>query len=328
MEYLNFTQNDQRQHFIPRSYLNCFTSGGNGSFHQLKLFKNRTEIKQKHIKEVCYETNFYDILDPAVLKQYGLSNSRFLETSFIYENLLPFILKKLNQQTSYLDRQEVELLIDSYISIKHRTPSYRKAMKKLQDDGIVFENVAKDMRAAFQPWIDSGKVNYDGIVENLKQQIRNDKNYSRSQHLRGLVESTQKANEPVADAILKILKMDIRILICPAGEYFFTSDNPGYSINQNRMFNTNYGAFDTIHFPISSRQVLELQAFDSLNYIRPLRRVNYFVIERWRAKEINRMTYLNADEKIFCENRTYLQEFKKVVDKKSQGYVRGKLELP
>ena len=149
------------------------------------------------------------------------------------------------------------------------------------------------------------------MVIRMKREMQSDPYYAETSHLRSLVESSRQSNEPVFDAITKILSMNIVILeVIGKADYLFVSDNPGYSLLGNKMFNTNYGAFDKIVWPINSKQIILLDGFNTSNYIKPLIRLRYLPVESNYIQEVNEMTFLLAGQRIFCENRDALNRFR------------------
>jgi hypothetical protein len=306
---------NQKQHFLPEAYLRQFTADQKGFFHRLKFGSEGKEIREVHVSNVCFGTNFYDIDNIHDFQGLGINNRRFIEGSFKYENKLSEILNKLRSRQLFLDRKEFETLVDAYVSFKHRGPSYRKEVKKLQQEGAAFDEVTNNLKQDLSWLIEHHKFDYDGFIEKYKTSFQRDTSYPRSMHLRSLIETSMDLNEPVADAVTKILSMNINVLeVSNGGDYFFVTDNPGYSLLGDRMFSRNYGAFDRIIWPVNSKQAIQLVGFDSLNYIRPLRRIQYIKINSSNVNEINKMLFMIADECIFCENRDFLNAFKSVAD--------------
>lgn len=294
---------------MPQGYLKGFTEGSSRFFHELR--KKDLRIKKKPINHVCYSTNFYDISDEPILKQFSI-RQRYLEDSFNYEKVLPPLLSSIQNRALYISRKEFEVIVEAYVSMKHRTPYYRGKVEELQKEGKVLDEVVNNVKKEIG-WLLSLEptFDYDKFTSNFKKEIRQDIDWAKKSHHRSLVENTFQINEPVRDAITKILSMNISVLeILKPKDYFFVSDNPGYSISTNKVFNTNYGNFDMIYFPINSKQVLLLHAFDPLNYVRPLIRLKYIKVPSQAVYQINRATYDVATQAVFCGCKAYLERFK------------------
>ena len=215
----------------------------------------------------------------------------------------------------YISRKEFEVIVEAYVSIKHRTPFYRAKIDELQKEGKVFDNAVNNLKRDVE-WLLmlNPTFDYDEFARRFKKEITQDEDLAKKSHHRSLVETSFKMNEPVRDAITKILTMNISVIeSVKPDDYFFVSDNTGYSIRGNKVFNTNYGEFDMIHFPINSKQVLLLHNFDPLNYIRPLIRLKYIRVRSEIVNQINRATYDVANEVVFCESRAYVEGFKSVL---------------
>lgn len=311
MKQTGSAADSQKQHFVPEAYLREFTPDRNGFFYQLNFANPRLQIRRVYVSNVCYVRNFYDINNDQELNSLGINNPRYLEASFYYENAFTKILGRIRERQSYLSRKEFELLVEAYIGIKHRGPMYRKEIARLQQEGIVFDQIADNLKTELRPIIEHHSFDYDSFVGRMKREMQNDRSYAEASHLRSLVESSRQSNEPVFDAITKILSMNIVILeVNGKADYLFVSDNPGYSLLGNKMFNTNYGAFDKIVWPINSKQIILLDGFNPLNYINPLIRLRYLPVQSTYIQEVNKMTFLLADEKVFCENRDALNRFR------------------
>lgn len=298
---------NQNQHFIPKSFLNEFTVNREGWFHELDIRTNR--IQEIHSRNACRITNFYDINDDMVLKRYRIDN-RYLESSFTYESILSKILSKIRNKENYLIRQEVQTIVEAYVSIKHRTPYFRKQLSDNKVVEEVLDTTIRNFKEENRNFLEFHNFNYDEFTVKLKSEILDDPDRPRTHHLTGLVETSRNENTAVTDAIIKILSMNIIILEANHQDCFFVSDNPGYSLDGFKMFNTNYGKFDKIYFPISSKQMILFEGFNFANYINPLVRLNYFTVPSSFVNEVNRLTKLIADEVIFCEDRDYLVRFR------------------
>jgi len=303
---------NQNQHFIPKSFLNEFTFNRNGWFHELNIATK--QIKKRHAKNACISSNYYDIKDENILRRFSLDNPRYLENSFTYENNLGKVLTKIRKKHPYLIRQEFQTIVEAYVSLKHRTPHFRKQISDNKMMGEILDSTIRDIEKEHRELIRSHNFNYDEFAVDFKNKTLNDKELPKIHHLTSLVETSKNQNPAVKEAMLKILSMNIIIVETTNDDYFFTSDNPGYSLDGSKMFNTNYGKFDKIHFPINSRQMILFHGFDSTNYINPLVRLTYVKAPSSFVSEVNRLTKLIADEKLFCENRDFLKRFRNWTD--------------
>lgn len=300
---------DQRQHYLPEGYLKGFTAASNGFLHELR--KQDMRLRRQHISKVCYSTNFYDITDEQILKHFSV-NQRYLESSFAYEPLLPAVLKQIQDRKPYITRKQFEIIIEAYVSIKHRTPFYRKKIDEIQKEETFFDNVARNVKKDINWLLDlQPDFDFDEYVKQFKNAILQDEEFAKKNHHRSLIETSFNLNDPVREAITKILSMNLIVLeITNPNDYFLVSDNPGYSLQRNIVFNTNYGDFDMIHFLINSKQTLLLYSFNGLNYVRPLIRLKFIPIRPAIISKINIATYEMANEAVFCEDRKYLETFK------------------
>src|SRR5690606_19850285 len=107
------SMNAQKQHFVPEVYLRQFTRNQNGFFYQLDISIQRLDIREVHVHNVCYFTNYYDVENQGELRELGLNDPRYLEKSFTYENILAPIIDRIRERQYYSSRKEFEILVDA-----------------------------------------------------------------------------------------------------------------------------------------------------------------------------------------------------------------------
>lgn len=147
------------------------------------------------------------------------------------------------------------------------------------------------------------------LFPELEQEIRNNlsPDGAKNTHLSALLHHhnyPEKSLQTVA--IEKFKKMDFDVLEAPEGSFFFTSDNPGFSLVGNTIRNTDWDSMNAVMFPINSRQAVR---FKKMNKYDVMKYVSYKKITHGQISMINRATISSADEFIFCENFKYLRKF-------------------
>lgn len=104
-------------------------------------------------------------------------------------------------------------------------------------------------------------------AENAKTKLLDDPQPIDSHH-RGLTDNVFGNNEAAIAAKQITLTMKV-CLLHPASSrsYFLTTDNPGFTRLDNKIFNTNYERFDAVGFPLASK--------DSVYFIEPWQLSNF-----------------------------------------------------
>lgn len=299
-----------KHHYVPEVYLRNFSKGLSGHFFRIK--RGNIRAKQVHASAVCYRKDFYEKKNDDILKVHGLSEKTFLETrGFSYESKWPRIITAFIGNNQYVSRGIYEDLISAYVSIKQRTLWYRKQLSDVNLLDGVFEKVTSEFRKQNQILFKALDVDFATIALESKSKIF-DSSFSEEIQLRGLIETVQKTNHAYQDAFIKLLSMNFEI-VTPSSPHdrFITGDNPGFSLDGNKIWNTNFGKFDLIVFPVSSKFSIVLKGFSAINHLDVLKRIRIRRISSQETEMINYGTLCVSDEMIFCEDDSYLEAFAK-----------------
>jgi hypothetical protein len=92
-------------------------------------------------------------------------------------------------------------------------------------------------------------------------------------------------------------------------EIFITSDNPGFTLVGDNIFNTHLKEFNGIAFPLNSRQLLFLTGKSAHSDLIINKDVHYAHISSKLAEQLNTATLKIADEFIYCEDKQYIKKF-------------------
>ncbi len=308
---------DQKQHYVPQALLKRF-AGENGNFyHRSLLYPKHTSIT--NTAKVCYGINFYDPQRLDFLKKNGIDDIRYLELNgFVYENTLKNILSPYESGKRKISKYEFEVLIEMYLNIKYRNKATRNKMEDKNFKGGVFESTLLGMKKEYEASKYAGILLpiFDRLIPEVRERFVNDEGIGKEHHLQGLYDSTHRRNQAVNDTIWQMLGMEVFVvLIKNEKEFFLTSDNPGFTFYENRdlhrveFFNTDYGRMTGIGFPISSKMAIMLQGFKRSNQFNGDRIVHYSTATNRDIDLFNYGTKSVAMEKIFCENKDYLQNY-------------------
>lgn len=298
-----------KHHYVPEAYLRHFSTNNTGHFFRVR--RGRHKVKPVHASGACYQYGFYSIGNADILKSHGLTDPLFLEThGFPYESRWPSIVKAFTGNKVYVDRKTHEEIIRAYISLKQRTLLYRKQFTNKQVLDGAFEAVTKRFVEEYQFILDHLKIDFDRIANEQRKKMFDSGKFPEETHLRGLIESVKGTNTAYKDALIKILGMNFEILTPRStSDFFLTCDNPGFSLDGDKVWSTNFGKFDSIIFPLSSSHVMRVYGFSPLNHLDVLKRISTKRIDSNQVEIINRLTMQISDEFIFCESKDYLANF-------------------
>lgn len=301
----------EKHHYVPKVYLKQFSKDFLGHFYAAgpKPLYLKT-VNPRHAEQVCYIHDFYT-LNERTLSALGIDDAKFLETkAFDYEKrLLPRIFSKLNHKNVYLNKSYHDRFIDIYLSFKQRNAYYRNIFMNHDLNAMTDREIEK-MKPA-KKWIEevSGQ-NYDHFMGKIKHQIISDNELPGELHKRTLIETAIGQNSAINDAKRLLLKMSFYVLEpLNNSDFFITSDNPGFSLLGKKVFNTNFGRFDSVGFPINSKQLVFLTGISSQSHLEIHKKINFAKIGTKEVHLLNCCTVFNANEHVFCESKKYLTEF-------------------
>lgn len=306
--------NIEKQHYVPRAYLKFFTENSKGHFFRAgpkpEFLSN---VKPKHISEVCYVSDFYKINKEETLKKYSIEDKNFIEKkAFEYEKkAIRQVINKLKQRPAYINKSYHEQLVDIILSIKHRNIFYRQNFTKLSIDNLLKNKIEQLKIYKDEIELKFGEP-FSLFVDKIKSQISDDLELHEEFHKQGIIEAVNGTNEALNDAKKLLMGLSLSILEpVNTHDYFITSDNPGFTLLGNKVLNTNYGEFDYIGFPINSKQLLLFRGKAAQGDLIIHKQLNH----RWiTSNEIlihNYCTIFNSYQYVFCESKKYL---KNIVD--------------
>ncbi len=306
-----------KHHFVPVGYLKKFTDLS-GFLYQAAI-DNRL-ISRVHPRNTCFIDDYYDLPDD-ILKRFDQNHKRVLELKAFkqFEDHIGAFSEHFKRGASMFSIHDHVCLVTGYIHQKQRTPYYTVQMEILEPAlrSRMVMDAALKLRTQFTEQFKNepraARFLTNEFWDNIsKKAISEKQNYHHTQ-LTGLIASAMGVNEAVEEAVAKLFDMQIAVLCAPVDEFFFTSDNPGYTLcpsNQGELesYNTNFGTMQSITYPINSKQALYIY-WDADNIVRSDKSIFYHEITKDDLLTVNQTTTNFAYKKIYCVNRSYLEAF-------------------
>lgn len=303
----------ERHHFVPKIYFREFTKDLEGFFFRATPKPYRKEsILHKHINNVGYLGNFYTLKDLDSFSELNTNDPNYIEkNAFKYENTLVEILAPFKNRETLVDATRVGLFIEVILSIKHRNPFFRESfVKEYNNKETMAQTLTKQSQSLKEVLLRETnwpETQIDNSIQRTIASIINDVNLPDVSYKKMILENSKEQGTPLSE--VKERLMEMRILVYEPRDpnsYFITSDNPGFTLVGDRVYNTEYGKFDAVGFPINSKQVV-LFINTPREMLHERRTVSYSLVTNEQVDLVNSCTIFNSYESIFCEDRLYLE---------------------
>lgn len=296
----------EKQHYVPEVYLKHFTRKGQ-FFSSTPKLEHYNKPKKKYPSQVCYLPDFYEFT-----KANENSLKRLIESkAFAYENKdLANTFSIIDRKSAFISRSNYKKLIHIYLSLKHRNLYMRNLFLNYESTESLDQLINE-----YRPFRDTiehlAKKPFDEFMGQIKKSILEDPYFGELAHHQAILRHASGTNEPVNDARKVLTKLRIHVFEpLNKDDFFVTSDNPGFTIvDKNKVFNTNYGRFDAVGFPITPKRLLFLAHRDNHHNLEVRRSIHYLKIQSDKVFEMNECSTFNSMNNIFCPNQEYLDEF-------------------
>lgn len=252
--------------------------------------------------QVCYLSNFYDLNNHEKQADY------IERKAFQYEpKNLKDIFEGFTNKVQILTSKNHDEIINIYLSLKHRNPCFRNFLKEFNIEPLIDSEI-EELKKEKDLIEKIAKKSFEELMAKIKSGIISDKELPDRNHKNAIIQQSEGINTPINEVKEKLLHFQITILEpLNIEDYFITSDNPGFTILKDKIYNTNFGKFDAIGFPINSKQILVFSRKNGPLDKTPT--VKYLKIPKNSIHIINQYSAITSMKYIFCEDREYLHKF-------------------
>ncbi|MFD2966543.1 DUF4238 domain-containing protein [Sphingobacterium bambusae] len=301
--------NPTKHHYVPRVYLKRFADENSEFFQFSKQYKT---ISQKHISKVGYKHDYFKIqreetkLINSIQDEYYIEKNGFTQQENNFNKLASLVSQKL--QISFEMRKiEVEILLQTIITIKRRNPSTRQQLT----DNLKKEAASGTFERIFEPFRElAQKVdNADPMIylNKEKNEFINDPSKSDDLYLSSFIDQSKVVREITKT----FFQSAIQIYHAPEDSQFVTSDNPGFFVSGNEIINFGgLGGSYLFAFPISPETCLIIDSdesgYPSIHHTTIIPKV----CTKKQVDYINYATTLIANGNVFVKDRQYAEQVK------------------
>lgn len=306
--------NPKKQHFVPKVYLKRFAFNRTGEIYALKIKSKYPNIKVKkvNISQICYSPDLYTIKTTDVFKGEEFVDNYILEKElFDYEEtFLNEVLNKLELRQN-INSVDSERLIVTLINFKHRN---RLVFDILKNKGVLkfflgreLERIKRKNEKFEKKY---GKENVESLMKLIE--IASLKRMENEGYISDIInhslEQLTKGKLNNHNWLIKQMARSKIFVYCTSPDYpFITSDNPGFSVDQNEaVHNMNYYNAIAMGFPISPTRLLVIRPDELDPYTPIIKEVKYINANKEFVHLSNQATINTSIESIYSGNKDIL----------------------
>nr|WP_294858772.1 DUF4238 domain-containing protein [uncultured Fluviicola sp.] len=293
--------NNERQHFVPRTYLKNFCIKSTTDLFKTKFINQKSTWSNpllSNINSICYDFDFYDIHENAA-KENQVPQDFIEKSIFWYEkDFISNLISQIEQEEVH--ESTLSKIPEFYLSMTSRNPVFRNSFDMKQIEKI-FDQAVPNMQRKF-PFLEKEII--EKIVDRLRQEYLA-KNGQDKLHNISLLKQYQGKSDIHKTLTNKLKGYKIEILqIRDHENLFICSDSPGFSRDLNGNIYSLKFQDDISHYvPITSKIAIGIHHpvyhFQKLKFQISTCHSEY-------VEFINKGTAIGRKEYLFCENKQYL----------------------
>lgn len=269
----------RKQHILPKTYLKYFSKNDSGKgIVTLNLASQKKIAEYKNQGDSVFWSKYY-------YKDARLEDSLAIEKFFgvDIEPTYNKIIKRIRLETEIADWDTKFQLLQWIIFSELRSPAYRSDF---------------EIKINYLDFI--AKISLDGSSNLVEEILRNFGGCSKEYHLNHFVDDSL-FGKSVESIISGLMVKKWKILIAPSENYFWTSDNPGFSIDPGEYEKTK------IILPLKH---LEKFSSNSIHYF-PLTKKYCIVFCPYLHEDSTKLNFKNSEIKFEEINVNYCEQINK-----------------
>lgn len=275
----------RKHHILPKTYLKYFTQNDSGKgIITLDIASQKQKAEYKNQGDKIFWGKYY-------YKDTRLEDSLAIEKYFgrIIEPTYNDLIKKIRLEVEIKDWGVKLLFLQWLIFSKLRSPVFRNDF---------------EMKLRFQNKINKILPKDSSFI--ISEILANIDNYSKEFHLDHFIDDTL-FDKTVGNIISGLIVKKWKILRTPNGSYFWTSDNPGFSLNIDQYEKTkilipskyleNFTCSSIHYYPLTKDYCLEFGPYmkgESVNLNLETDSIKFEMVDRNNCCQINKWTTLTA----------------------------------
>ncbi len=306
-------------HIVPKTYLNQFTKH-NGKLLKIRLNRDTfpKQLKEFHPSQICYKPNFFKIDNDFILKQFNLSDALYIEKNAFksYENGLEKIISSIRKQQNYLDICDATLLVKGLLSIKQRNESVRRTYDT-SNINSVFDNYIQEMEIQREEWetilsriedYNFEKLAY--LIEKMRNNWLTNPLLLKDLHNQSILNTYFNKQTLLSELPNFLIKLPWIIYETTVKDFYITSDNPGFCIDENEiMHNTKFAGTFAFLFPLTPLHLLFISNIFIKDHPQTnIKKLHFINAEPNFAKLVNRATTVNSNREIYSNSEITLRK--------------------
>jgi len=250
--------NPQRQHFIPRSYLNNFAERDNDKYFIHAKRSGSENILNLSTKDICVDKNLYTIPTEDEKKKFDIEHFYADKVDGVF----PEVYKLLTDKTIYsIDFESRLKVISTALSLYFRTPKFLNLQNQLFEDLVsssLSSSATEEVTVKF--FNEEIKINRNEVEQVIKERKEHNRVKFLYQHLQSyekFVQSKLKDNMAVYHIVdeSEFITSDNPVIIRPFADP--TEPNFDYQQYYSQQINP-FDPSNMIHLPLDKKTILTI----------------------------------------------------------------------
>lgn len=308
-----------KSHYVPQAYLRRFLNIDGQLFTLVKNNVFQPErIKGFSTAAKGYYPNFYVIKDAKQLSRYGIEDVQYIEKHFAgdQDNACPELLDKIIGLTDTLLWSDAVRVAQLLLSFKLRNPALRKTFEDKATAQLLADYrlslLSHEQSPVRSLLAEMSKRDVEESFLRIREGLIafiNHQDFATNVHTDGILQFFIGRNDVVNEVTEYLLSSNWILFETNPDFPFITSDNPGFTFDDNRNpHNLNFGEAEIFCFPLSPIYCLITMGTDlRSNEDNTYKKIIAFKSNDELVRKVNYGTFSTCHEYIFSSDENMLQ---------------------
>ena len=282
---------------------------------KIKKSQYYDKVRKTSVRGIAYQNDYYKI-DSLPWDDLGNDEKAYIVEKRInqsFENDIPKYWKLFSESNNSISINEKYRIVQIILHLKLRNPFIRNDLYTKEKLGEILDlesseikNISDDSWIQRKEELGEAYESYIDFVFDLWKAAIAEKG-GRVLHNRILAYTDIKETKAKSNAIWKLVQSNWTILETKSHP-FIVSDNPGFTIVGNQVYNLMISGKFEFYFPINSSKILRVGNRKNTIDLESLTEITHEYINEERVLHLNNQTMLHANLEIYSDNKFSIEK--------------------